>query len=285
MNHDESPTMDHYFQSTTANADLLKRLFPNQPLFHPDLPSLAEVIRQETLNLNVGPSHNTEGSPTNRNECVTENGTNDDVVIQSLIRRLRSMEPCYQVLVPRFFQLPLPQHHADPEECLSMDQLIDRCRQFYDENQIIVPAVAHAFASQNYNILGPMVDLSHEQSVTLLQNTVPETAWLPRYARGLEHTTTTNTKQQSSCSLERPSSSSSPQLEEEPRVVALAASCFGAGFGGSCWALVPTDKAVTFCHQWKHAYACQFPIDPNNYTNLPREFFVMRPGKGAFSFG
>ena len=40
---------------------------------------------------------------------------------------------------------------------------------------------------------------------------------------------------------------------------ALGASAFGAGFGGSVWALVHAAEVETFCEQWSAAYARAFP--------------------------
>ena len=65
---------------------------------------------------------------------------------------------------------------------------------------------------------GALVDRSQEASATLLGNQVPETIALARLAR--EHG-------------------------------ALAASAFGAGFGGSVWALTHFEEAEAFGHAWK----------------------------------
>jgi len=40
---------------------------------------------------------------------------------------------------------------------------------------------------------------------------------------------------------------------------AAAASAFGAGFGGSVWALVPTDRVSEFLAQWQRSYLDRFP--------------------------
>ena len=40
---------------------------------------------------------------------------------------------------------------------------------------------------------------------------------------------------------------------------AIAASAFGAGFGGSVWALVASTQADVFRHRWADAYAAAFP--------------------------
>ena len=38
-----------------------------------------------------------------------------------------------------------------------------------------------------------------------------------------------------------------------------ASSAFGAGFGGSVWALVEANDADTFAHDWLARYRSEFP--------------------------
>jgi len=40
---------------------------------------------------------------------------------------------------------------------------------------------------------------------------------------------------------------------------AVAASAFGAGFGGSVWALVPRAEAESFTANWRRAYHLTYP--------------------------
>jgi galactokinase len=122
--------------------------------------------------------------------------------------------------------------------------LKERFQQFYEESEVIVPQMAQAFAAADYKTLGALVDRSQELTDTHLDNLVPETRFLPGKARELG---------------------------------ALAASAFGAGFGGSVWALVPTEKAAAFQAAWKQAYVVQFPNVKDDCT-----FFTMPPGPGAF---
>jgi galactokinase len=79
--------------------------------------------------------------------------------------------------------------------------------------------------------------------VTHLRNTVPETEWLP--PAGIE-------------------------------LGAIASSAFGAGFGGSCWAVAPADRAEEIAERWRQAYLEQFPERAR-----AARFFVMAPGPGA----
>merc|ERR1712232_1447992 len=101
---------------------------------------------------------------------------------------------------------------------------------------------AKALAAGDHAALGKLSDESHRQTVECLRNTIPETAWLPQEAR---------------------------------RQGALGASAFGAGFGGSCWALVRKDLADAFAETWAKAYREAFPQWISSST-----FFVMTPGPG-----
>ena len=74
--------------------------------------------------------------------------------------------------------------------------------------------------------LGRLVDQSQAMTESLLGNQVRETVWLASFARKLG---------------------------------AAAASAFGAGFGGSVWALVQRTAAESFLQDWQQAYRQQFP--------------------------
>jgi galactokinase len=104
--------------------------------------------------------------------------------------------------------------------------LTDRFEQFQTENGMIVPAVADALVEEDLTSLGALVDLSQECAEHLLGNQVPETVELARAARGLG---------------------------------AIAASAFGAGFGGSVWALVPERRIAQFSADWARRYRRAFP--------------------------
>jgi galactokinase len=56
---------------------------------------------------------------------------------------------------------------------------------------------------------------------------------------------------------------------------AFAASSFGAGFGGSVWALVNADGAGGFADRWLTAYAAAFPAISGASA------FVCRPAPAA----
>lgn len=121
--------------------------------------------------------------------------------------------------------------------------LRDRLAQFADENETIVPAAADAFARRDYVALGTLVDRSQQNAERLLGNQVPETVHLARTARTLG---------------------------------AVAASAFGAGFGGSVWALVPGADAERFTRAWSSAYLAAYPA-----RRARAEVFLTRPGPPA----
>jgi len=101
-----------------------------------------------------------------------------------------------------------------------------RLEHFVLENQRIIPAAGDALADGNLPEFGRLVDRSQQGAERLLGNQVPETIRLAALAR--EHG-------------------------------AAAASAFGAGFGGSVWALVERSRAEVFLTAWHEAYRREFP--------------------------
>eukprot|EP00123_Amoebidium_parasiticum_P007150 comp17916_c0_seq1/m.18192 comp17916_c0_seq1/g.18192 ORF comp17916_c0_seq1/g.18192 comp17916_c0_seq1/m.18192 type:complete len:479 (-) comp17916_c0_seq1:418-1854(-) len=122
--------------------------------------------------------------------------------------------------------------------------LVTRFEQFYEESEVIVQGVAKAFDSSDFNTLGRLVDLSQQLTDTHLNNLVPATRFLPKAARDLG---------------------------------AIAASAFGAGFGGSVWALVKKSDADAFKAKWEEVYLKEHPEN-----KVRAVFFKMAPGPGAF---
>lgn len=64
---------------------------------------------------------------------------------------------------------------------------------------------------------------------------------------------------------------------EALKLEALAASAFGAGFGGSVWALIETEKAEKFSKDWAESYRKKFPKCAEE-----SQFRTMKPGPGSF---
>jgi len=107
-----------------------------------------------------------------------------------------------------------------------VDAMIARFEQFLLESYEMVPAAADALARRDMAVLGAVVDRSQDAAERWLGNQIPETSFLARSARELG---------------------------------ARAASAFGAGFGGSVWALVQQNDAPEFCARWMAGFAEQFP--------------------------
>jgi galactokinase len=155
--------------------------------------------------------------------------------------------------------------------------LVERFEQFYDESELLVPAAAHCLAnSDQLHLLGPIVDKSHTMAVNILRNQIAETAWLPLWARGIEHQFRTKP----TLYVDDSTNQNVNETTKTPqRITAIAASAFGAGFGGSCWALVKRDEAEEFATQWRNAYDDTFSPKDDDL----REFFITEPGPGALA--
>jgi galactokinase len=121
-----------------------------------------------------------------------------------------------------------------------------RLDQFMLEAGELIPAAAAALARGAVEDLGPLADRSQAAAETHLGNQIPQTVALARTARALG---------------------------------ATAASAFGAGFGGSVWALVPIGAAGEFVHRWHDEYARAFPAESARAV-----FFLSSAGPGAMQW-
>jgi galactokinase len=110
-------------------------------------------------------------------------------------------------------------------ETASADVLARRA-QFREETDVIVPGVGDAIRDRDWGALGKLVDRSQALAESVLKNQVPETVHLARSARELG---------------------------------AVAASAFGAGFGGAVWAMFPRDDATRLLAAWRESYERAFP--------------------------
>lgn len=104
--------------------------------------------------------------------------------------------------------------------------LLGRFEQMILEATVLVPDAAQQIEAGDLAALGHTVELSQLFAERLLGNQVPETIALARAARELG---------------------------------AVAASAFGAGFGGSVWALVATPAVEEFTKRWRDGYGAAFP--------------------------
>lgn len=121
--------------------------------------------------------------------------------------------------------------------------LEQRLGQFRAECLEIIPAVAAALAAGAVADVGALVARSQHLAETVLRNQVPETVALVALAG---------------------------------RLGATAASAFGAGFGGSVWALVRTVDATDFAAAWRREYLADFPA-----RETRAEVFVTSQPPGA----
>lgn len=138
----------------------------------------------------------------------------------------------------------LARRAATPD--FSAQALGNRLEQFLLESFELIPEAAAILARGALHELGPVVDRSQEAAERWLGNQIPETVALARLAR---------------------------------HVGATAASAFGAGFGGSVWALVPVGEAHDFMASWSEHYQAEFP------AAAERAFFFSSPaGPGAQQF-
>ncbi|HUX66268.1 MAG TPA: galactokinase family protein [Terriglobales bacterium] len=131
--------------------------------------------------------------------------------------------------------------HPHPE--FSPASLLARFDQFWRESEVLVPAAAAAVARGDGQALGECVAESQAGAVVGLENQTPETEALVKSARALG---------------------------------AVAASAFGAGFGGAVWALVARGEHRSFRRSWRSDYARQFADQARNSL-----FFVSAAGPPA----
>jgi len=122
-------------------------------------------------------------------------------------------------------------------------RLRGRLAQLAAECRMIIPGVGDALANGNLRLVGELVRASQDGAEIELANQVPETVAL---------------------------------VESAAAGGAVAASAFGAGFGGSVWALVPTDTADRFTERWRTDYLDRFPERAGG-----ARFFQTRPAPPA----
>ena len=122
-----------------------------------------------------------------------------------------------------------PDAPARRERLLADDEYLSaRFVQFVRESEVLVPAAAEALASGDMAGFAAAAEESQRLADTHLGNQVPQTRALASAA---------------------------------PRLGALAASAFGAGFGGSVWALVPVADADAFASAWITDFRRAFPAE------------------------
>ncbi|MCX5673949.1 MAG: galactokinase [Planctomycetota bacterium] len=136
---------------------------------------------------------------------------------------------------------------APPGGAFATRELVARFEHFLAESEEIIPAAGDALAAGDLAAFGRLADRSQHVAETLLGNQVPETCFLARGARDLG---------------------------------AAAASAFGAGFGGSVWALVRRNEAERFLEEWAARYRGAFPLPAARAA-----FFLSGAGPAAMELG
>jgi len=121
-----------------------------------------------------------------------------------------------------------------------------RLEQFIEETFEIIPAASDALDRESLTEFGLVVDHSMRLAEAHLGNQVSETVTLQRSARELG---------------------------------AVAASAFGAGFGGAVWALVAASDADAFLTRWSERYAKK-----HRRASKEAVFFLSRAGPHAYQF-
>lgn len=110
-----------------------------------------------------------------------------------------------------------------------------RVEQFITESETLVPAAAAALEAGDLAGFAAAAAESQLGAETRLGNQVPQTVALVEHAVALG---------------------------------AGAASAFGAGFGGSVWAMVPASDAESFAASWKADYAQTWPEEASRASTL-----------------
>ena len=132
---------------------------------------------------------------------------------------------------------------AGADQEFTANHLVARLEQFFEETFVIVPHAADALANGDVKQFGLLVDRSQGGAERALENQIAETVHLARYARDLG---------------------------------AHAASAFGAGFGGSVWAMVPASEAERFASRWRDRY-----VRTHAAASHRALFFTTRPSAPA----
>ena len=130
------------------------------------------------------------------------------------------------------------------DESISPEALLARFDHFRLENEEIRPAAGDALARGDVETFGRFTDESQHRAEQLLGNQVPETMYLAASARDGG---------------------------------AVASTAFGAGFGGSVWAMIQTTQTDSFLAAWAESYHARFPQHAK--ASL---FFATGAGPAAF---
>jgi len=124
------------------------------------------------------------------------------------------------------------------------EDLLDRLNQFAAESTDFIPRAAQALRAEDMVGFGAAVSESQAMGARLLKNQVEQTEWL---------------------------------AGEAERLGAITASAFGAGFGGSVYAIVSLDALEAFREAWSESYRSKYPSQASDSA-----FATTLPGPSAF---
>ncbi len=120
-------------------------------------------------------------------------------------------------------------------EMAARPELMERLLAYVTEVGELIPLAVQALADNKLGEFGELAYRSHKNAAQNLHNQTPETNTLVEIAMELG---------------------------------ASGASAFGAGFGGSVWALVEEDQAEQFANDWLAAYSQEFPTRAEEASTL-----------------
>ncbi len=126
----------------------------------------------------------------------------------------------------------------------SPEDLLARFNHFVLESEEVIPAAGDALLRGDLDEFGKLVERSQDGAEKLLGNQVPQTCFL---------------------------------ADSAVDCGAVAASAFGAGFGGSVWAMVRIEGSDQMLDRWSDAYKHAYPDDAKRAA-----FFLIEPGPAAF---
>ena len=134
-----------------------------------------------------------------------------------------------------------------PDKEVDRRSVMERFEHFLTENQELRPAAGDALARGDMDEFGRYTDESQAWAEQMLGNQIPETSYLAAIAR---------------------------------KIGATASLAFGAGFGGSVWAMVRTSRIDEFLDGWAWSYRKRFPQHAD-----ASQFFATGAGPATFEIG
>lgn len=130
---------------------------------------------------------------------------------------------------------------AENRFSFSTQEMTERLRHFYAEHFGLVREVLRMMTAGDFRNIGGLIDISQRNTEKYLRNQTNETVFLQRSAR---------------------------------QIGCLASSAFGAGFGGSVYALVRRSESEEFIKEWKTTYHSNFEAMVGS-----SEFFTTNPSE------